>query len=46
LNTPEGPEEIFPKERRYVEAKFEVELDKWLPLHDETIRTLYNVKKY
>jgi hypothetical protein len=45
LNTPEGPEEIFPKERRYVEAKFGVKLDKWLPLHDETIRTLYNVDK-
>ncbi len=45
LNTPEGPEEIFPKERRYLEAKFGIKLDKWLPLQDEIIRTLYHVDK-
>ena len=45
LNTPEDHEEIFPKERRYIEAKFGVKLDKWLPLQDEIIRTLYHVDK-
>jgi hypothetical protein len=45
LNTPEGHEEIFPKERRYIEEKFGVKLDKWLPLQDEIIRTLYCADK-
>jgi hypothetical protein len=45
LNTPEGQKEIFPIERRYIEAKFGIKLDKWLPLQDEIIRTLYNVDK-
>jgi len=44
LLTPEG-EKIIPKERRYIEKKFGVKLDKWLPLEDEIIRTLYNVDK-
>jgi len=45
LNTPESSDEIFPKERRYIEAKFGLKLDKWLPLQDEIIRTLYHVDK-
>jgi hypothetical protein len=45
LNTPEGHEEIFPIERRYIEEKFGVKLDKWLPIQDEIIRTLYSVDK-
>jgi len=46
LNTKEGHEEIFLKERRHIEEKFGVKLDKWLlPLQDEIIRTLYCVDK-
>lgn len=45
MNTPEGQGEIFPKERRYIEEKFAIKLDKWLPLQDEIIRTLYPVDK-
>jgi hypothetical protein len=45
LNTPEGHETIFPKERHYIEEKFGVKLDKWLPLQDEIIRTLYCADK-
>jgi len=45
LNTPEGTKEISPRERRYIEEKFEIKLDKWFPLQDEMIRTLYHVDK-
>jgi hypothetical protein len=45
LNTPEAQKEIFPIERRYIEEKFGIKLDKWLPLQDEIIRALYCVDK-
>jgi hypothetical protein len=45
LLTPEGHEKIIPKERRYIEEKFGVKFDKWLPLEDEMIKTLYNADK-
>ena len=45
LNAPEPHEKIVPKERRYIEKKFGVKLDKWLPLEDEIIRTLYCIDK-
>ena len=45
MNTPVGHEEIFPIERRYLEEKFGIKLDKWLPLQDEIIRTLYHADK-
>ena len=45
LNAPEPHEKIVPKERRYIEKKFGVKLDKWLPLQDEIIRTLYCVDR-
>jgi len=45
LLTPEGHEKILLKERYYVEEKFGVKFDKWLPLEDEILRTLYHVDK-
>ena len=45
LNTPEGNKKKFPKEKHYIETKFGVKLDKWLPLEDEIIRTLYYTDK-
>ena len=45
LSMSESSEEIFPRERRYIEEKFEIKLDKWLPLQDEMIRTLYHADK-
>jgi hypothetical protein len=45
LLTPERHEKIIPKERHYIEEKFGVKIDKWLPLEDEIIRTLYYADK-
>ena len=45
LLVPEGHEKIFPKERYYIQQKFGVKFDKWLPLEDEILRTLYSVDK-
>jgi hypothetical protein len=40
-----GHERVIPEERNYIEEKFGVKLDKWAPLEDEMIRTLYPVDK-
>ncbi len=40
-----GHEIVVPEERRYIEEELKVKLDKWEPLQDEMIRTLYYVDK-
>lgn len=40
-----GHEKIIPEERHYIEEKFNVKLDEWLPIEEEIIRVLYPIDK-
>lgn len=44
LLNPEGMK-FFSKERYYVQEKFGIKYDKWSPLEDEILKTLYHVDK-